>query len=79
MFGVTLAKFNQLDRAVEELERTIALEPLWGLPYAQLGMALESKGRAPEAAAQYEAFLARAARTNTFVSDVRQRLARIKS
>ena len=62
-YGALLHTMKQYDQAATQLEKAIALDPEYAMPYYELGLTLEDAGRKADAATRYEEFVARAARS----------------
>jgi tetratricopeptide (TPR) repeat protein len=59
--GVVLAACGHFAEAAAELQKSIALEPYYAIPYLRLGQVSEQLGKGKEAADAYDGFLKRAA------------------
>jgi hypothetical protein len=64
--------------AVPHLERAVALNPHYAVPYFLLGRLSDVSGVVPEAVGHYRAFLARAGRDDHRIAMVRERLAALQ-
>jgi Tetratricopeptide repeat len=73
-YGVTLLATHRLVEAERELRRAIELEPLYAPPYLALASLLDERGAAQEALPQYQAFVARATRTDELLERARARI-----
>lgn len=76
--GWVLAVSGHDAEAVEELEKTVALEPVYALPYLRLGQLHERMEKPAEALGAYEQFLARAATTDVQRAYATERAAELK-
>ena len=61
-YAMALVQANRHGEAVEELKRAVELEPWFAQPYYVLGRLYDHAGFTEQALAQYDSFLARAAR-----------------
>jgi len=59
-YGEALLEAGRFEDAEKEFRRAIELEPYYATPQYNLGRALDRQGKAAEAVAQYETYLARA-------------------
>lgn len=78
-YAFFLASRGQLDSARAHLDRAIALEPYAAAPRLMLGVVLDTQGNAPGALAAFEAFLARAPRSDQDLVAVRARAAELRA
>lgn len=78
MLASALAQFGQLDRAMEEYQKVVELEPYWATPWSGLADVQERRNDLQQAMAAYDAFFARAARTNVQLNEMKARQARLK-
>jgi tetratricopeptide (TPR) repeat protein len=73
-YAASLLDAGDLDGAVTEARAALQAEPLWAAPYLTLARALERRGAMGEARAAYEAFIARATRTDPNLAAARAKV-----
>jgi Flp pilus assembly protein TadD len=79
MYGFTLAATGKAAEAEPELRKSIALNPVYAAPLFALAAVLEQTGRKAEALAEYQNFIARAAKNDTRRQPAEERASALKS
>lgn len=79
-YGYTLLENHRDADAEGQLREAVRREPYWALPYYNLAVALANQGKNDEAAAEYEAFIARCPRRlEGQAAEARSRIAKLRA
>jgi len=77
-YGYVLIAARHYADATAELEKTVALEPFFALPYLRLGQAYEMQAKGPEAVTAYQHFLDHASKADVQRDYAMKRMAEVK-
>ena len=77
-YGFVLIAARHYADAAAELEKTVALEPYFALPYLRLGQAYELLAKGPEALSAYQRFLDHASKVDVQRDYAMKRMAEVK-